>query len=132
MDAGDDHAAPSAAWLAEDDGADVGADVQAHINVLTSARRWAGANRIARPRRNCESSLGQRGRKRRDFNAGLQRVLRAFFCVCGEAPIYDELDIGPRFCVPRNVFRRVDLAVKDEPFFQKRINATGRLQAHPL
>jgi len=30
------------------------------------------------------------------------------------------------------VFRRVYQAVKDQPFFQQRINATGRLQAHPL
>ena len=34
--------------------------------------------------------------------------------------------------VPRSVFRRVYQAVKDEPFSQQRINATGRLQAHPL
>ena len=48
MDAGDDHASPAAALLAEDDGADVAAVVQAQINVLTSLRRRARANRIAR------------------------------------------------------------------------------------
>jgi len=34
--------------------------------------------------------------------------------------------------VPRNVFRSIYLAFKDEPLFQQRINATGPLQAHPL
>jgi len=34
--------------------------------------------------------------------------------------------------VPRSVFPRINLAIKDEPLFQKRINAPGRLQAHPL
>ena len=34
--------------------------------------------------------------------------------------------------MPCSVFRRIYLAVKDEPFFQQRINATSRLQAHPL
>jgi len=132
MDAGDDHASPAAALLAEDDGADVAAVVQAHINVLTSLRRRARANRIARRRRYCGSSVGRRGNKRRDFAAGLQRILRDYFGVGGEAPIYDERDFETRFRVPRAVFRRVYLAVKDEPFFQQRINATGRLQAHPL
>jgi len=37
-----------------------------------------------------------------------------------------------RFHVPRAVFRRVFLAVKNEHFFYQRINATGNLQAHPL
>jgi len=34
--------------------------------------------------------------------------------------------------VPRSVIRRIFLAFKDEPFFQQRISATNRLQAHPL
>jgi len=34
--------------------------------------------------------------------------------------------------VPRSVFRRFFLAVKDELFFQRRINATSRLQALSL
>jgi len=34
--------------------------------------------------------------------------------------------------VPRGVFRRVPQTVKNEPLFQKRIDATGRLPADPL
>jgi len=116
MDAGDDHASPAAVSLAEDDGADVAAVVQAHINVLTSLRRRARANRIARPRRYCGSSVGRRGKKRRDFAAGLQRILRDYFGVGGEAPIYDKRDFETRFRVPSDVFRRVYLASRTSPF----------------
>jgi len=46
--------------------------------------------------------------------------------------MYDARDFETRFRVPRAVFRRFYLADKDEPFFQQRSFATGKLQAHPL
>jgi len=55
-----------------------------------------------------------------------------YFGVGGAPPVYDERDFETRFRVPRAVFRRVYMAVKVEPFFKQRINATGKLQAHPL
>ena len=62
----------------------------------------------------------------------MHNILRDYFDVGGLPPIYDARDFETRFRVPRAVFRREYSAVKDEPFFQQRINATGKLQAHPL
>jgi len=122
----------TAALLGEDDGADVCAVVHTHVKVLMALHRRASAKRIARRRRYSGSSVGRRANKRRDFSAGLQTILRDYFGVGGAPPIYDERDFETRFRVPHAVFRRTYLAVKDEPFFQKRINATGKPQAHPL
>jgi len=54
------------------------------------------------------------------------------FGLNGEPPVHDEGDFERRFRVPRSVFLSVYNAVKNLPFFAQRINATGRLQAHPL
>jgi len=122
----------TAALPAEDDGADVSAVVHTHLSVLMVLRRRARAKRIARRRRYCGSSIGRRANKRRDFAARQQAILRDYFGVAVALPIYDEHDFGTRFRVPRAVFRRFYLAVKNEPFFKQRIKATGKLQAHPL
>jgi len=122
----------TAALLAEDDGADLSAVVQTHLSVLMALRRRVRAKRIARRLRYCGSSVGRRANKRRDFAAGQQAILRDYFGVGGAESVYDEHDFETRFRVPRSVFRRVYLAVKDEPFFRQRINATGKLQVHPL
>jgi len=122
----------TAALLAQDDGEDVSAVVQTHLSVLMALRRRARAKRIARRRRYCASSVGRRANKRRDFAAGLQAIPRVYFGVGGAPPVYDERDFGTKFRVPRAVFRRVYLAVKDEPLLKRRINAPGKLQANPL
>jgi len=122
----------SAALLAEDDGADVSAVVQAHFNVLMAVRRRARARRTARRWWYRCSTTGRRGNKRRDFAAGLQAILREYLGVGGLPPFYDERDFETRFRGPRAVLRRVFKAVKDEPLFQQRMNATGKLQAYPL
>jgi len=122
----------TAALLADDYGADVSAVVQTNVSVLMELRRRARAKRIARRLRYCDSSVGRSANKRRDFAAGQQALLRDYFGVGGAEPVYDEHDFEMTFHVPRSVFRRVYLAVKDEPFFKQRINATGKLQAHSL
>jgi len=132
MDVQEEEVSATAALLAEDDGADVAAVVQAHVNVHLAVRRRACAKRIARRWLYRGSTAGRRGIKRRDFAAGVHAILRDYFGVGGELPIYDDRDFATRFSVPRAVFRRIYLAVKDEPFVQQRINATGKLQAHPL
>jgi len=58
--------------------------------------------------------------------------VRDYFGVDGQDPVFNEHDFETRFRVPRAVFRRVYSEVKDAPFFRRRINATGRPQAHPL
>jgi len=62
----------------------------------------------------------------------MHAIFRDYFGVGGLLPIYDDRDFETRFRVPRAVFWRIYLAVKDEPFFQQRVNATGKLKAHPL
>ena len=47
-------------------------------------------------------------------------------------PVFDDRDFQTRFLVRRSVLLRIDLAFKDESFFQQCINATGLQQAHPL
>jgi len=122
----------TAALLAEKDGADTAAVVQAHVNVLMAVRRRTRAKRIARRSLYRGSTAGRRGNKRRDFAAGVHDIWRDRFGAGGLLPICDDRDFEMRFRVPRAVFRRIYLAVKDKPFFQQRIYATGKLQAHPL
>jgi len=62
----------------------------------------------------------------------LRAILRDYFCLNGKPPVYDEGSFELRFRVPRSAFFRVYNAVKDLPHFAQRINATGRLRAHPL
>jgi len=57
---------------------------------------------------------------------------RDTFGVDGQGPIDNEQDFEKRVRVEHAVFQRVYLAVKDTPFFVRRINATGHSQAHPL
>ena len=118
--------------LAEDDGGVVCAAVRAHVGVLFLIRRPLRSGCANRRRHFCGSNAGHPPNKRRDFAAGLFNIQRDYFGVNAVAPIYDDRAFETRFRVPRSVFRRVYQAVKNEPFFQQRINATGRLQAHPL
>jgi len=132
MDGEEEEFSATASLLAEDNGVDVAEVVQAHVNVLMAVRRRPRAQRFARQWRYRGSTTGRRGNKRRDIAAGLQCILRDYFGVGGLPPIYDERDFETRFRVPRAVLRRAYMAVKEEPFFQWRINATCKLQAHPL
>jgi len=132
MDADEAKLSSTASLLADDDGGVVRAAVRAHMGVLFLLRRRSRSGRANRLRRYRGFVAGRRPNKRRDFAAGLCNIQRDYSGVNAEAPIYDDRDFETRFRVPRSVFPRVYQAVKDEPFFQQRINATGRLQAHPL
>lgn len=46
--------------------------------------------------------------------------------------MYSEADFERRFRLPRAVFECIYSDIKDEPFWARRINATGRPQAYPL
>jgi len=132
MEAADTGMSSAASLLAEDDGPVVCAAVQAHMGLLLLIRRLSLAARAGRLCHYRGSVPGRRPSKRRDFAAGVFNIQRDYFGVKAEPPIFDDCDFETRFRVPRSVFRRIYLAVKDEPFFQQRINATGPLQAHPL
>jgi len=122
----------AASLLAEDDGAVVCAAVQRRMDLLLLVRRRSHPARAHRRHHYRGSVPGRRPNKLRDLAAGLFNIQRDYFGVNAEPPIFDDRDFETRLRVPRSLFRRIYLAVKDEPFFQQRINATGRLQAHPL
>ena len=132
MEPHEDEPCPIAVLLSEDDGADICAAVQAHVAAVMALRMRVSAWRMSRRGRYRGSLPGRRSNKQRDFDAGLNNIVRDYFGVDGQDPVYNEHDFETRFRVPRAVFRRVYSEVKDTPFFRRRINATGRPQAHPL
>jgi len=106
--------------------------VSAHLQALRHWRKRARGSRLHRRPRYVGSVPGRRPTKRRNFLSGLRAILRDHFGLNGDPPVYNEGDIERRFRVSRSVFLRIYNAVKDRPVFAQRINATGRLQAHPL
>jgi len=119
------------ALLADPVDGEVATAVVAHTQALWFHHRRLRRSRIGR-RRYIGSVPGRRPNKHRDFLSGLHAVFRDYFGLNGAPPVYDEADFKRRFRVPRSVFLRVYHAVKDRPFFSKRINATDRPRAHPL
>jgi len=106
--------------------------VAAHLQALRHWQKRARGSRVHRRPRYVRSVPGRRPNKRRKFRSGLRATLRDYFVLNGDPPVYNEGDFERRFRMPRSVFLRVYNAVKVRPFFAQRINATGRLQAHPL
>jgi len=78
------------------------------------------------------SRLGRRQKELRDLCSGVQNNMRDYFGVHGLPPIYDDADLERSFPLPRVLFQRIFDDAKDEPYFQKRIDAARQLQAHPL
>jgi len=120
-----------AVLLSEEDGAAICAAVQAHVALMALHVR-VSARRIIRRGRYRGSFPGRRPNKQRNSDAGLNNILRGYFGVDGQDPVYSEHDFEKRFCFPRALFRRVYSEVTDIPFFRRLINSTGRPQAHPL
>ena len=106
--------------------------VVAHLEALRHWRKRTRGSRVQRRRRYAGSVAGRQPNTRRNFRSGLRASLRDSFGVTGQPPVYDEGDFERRFRVPRSVFFRIYNTVTDRPFLAQRINATGRLQAHPL
>jgi len=132
MEAAETGLSGAASLLSEDDCAVLCAAVQAHMGLLLLMRRRSGPARVRRRRHYRGFVPGRWPNKRRNFAAGLFNIQRDYIGVNAVPTVFEECDFETRFRVPRSVFRRIILAVKDEPFFQQRINVTGRLQAHPL
>jgi len=68
----------------------------------------------------------------RNFELGLQCILRDYFGVDGLPRVYGRQQFERRFRVPLPVFLQIYRAIKDRPFWAQRVNATGQPQAHPL
>lgn len=116
--------------LEDNEDLEVALSVAAHMRHAERQRRRR--RRTARGKSLRGSVPGRAPNRPRDFAAGLHNILRDYWGVDGEPPVYQEVDFERRFRVPRAVFMKVYNAVKEEPFFKQRINATGRPQAHPL
>jgi len=105
----------------------------ASMAAMARRRARARATRTGVRRRRIGGSVrGRRPNRARDFEAGLTCILRDYFGRDGAEPVYGEADFERRFRVSRAVFVRVYDAIRVEPFWQQRVNATGRPQAHPL
>jgi len=104
--------------------------VSHHLRLLQLARRVRGCQRWRRRHRG--SVRGRAPNKKRDFSLGLRNILRDYWGVDGEPPVFEEADFKSLFRMPRAVFMRVYNDIKDEPSVRQRVNATGRPQAHPL
>jgi len=120
------------AMLEDTEDLHIASAVAAHLQTLRHWWKRACGSRVSRWPRYVGSVSDRRPNKRRKFRSGLRAILRDYFGLNGEPPVYDEGDFKRRFRVPRSVFLRVYIAVKDLLFLAQRIHATGRLQAHPL
>lgn len=103
---------------------------------LDALRNWwkrLCGSRVRRRWRYVGSLLGHRLNKRHTFRSGLRAILRDFFRLTGEPPVYIQSDFERLFRVQRCVFLRMYKAVNVRAFYlAQRINASGRLQAYSL
>jgi len=90
--------------------------VSHHIRLLQLAWRVRGCQRWRQ--RHSGSVRGRAPNKKRDFNLALRNILRGYWGVDGEPPVFDEADFECRFRMPRAVFMRVYNDIKDEPLFR--------------
>jgi len=75
---------------------------------------------------------GRRPNRNRGFEVGAHAILRDYFGAGGKPPVYSDLDFEKRFRMPRAVFQRLYASVCNEPWWKRSVNATGRLQSHPI
>jgi len=120
------------AMLEDTEDLQISSAVAAHLQALCHWRKRSRGSRVHRRPRYVGFVTGRRPNKPRNFRSGSRAILRDYFGLNRDPPVYNEGDFERRFRVPRSVFLRIYNAVKDRPSFAQRINATGRLQAHPL
>jgi len=120
----------TATALANDDGDDVVAAVQAAQqfgDLLAHAGEAAENNQ--RPGSYPGKALKE---KSRGFLVRDTAHQRDYFDLNGQLHICDEDEFERRFRVPRVVFDRLYSAAQCEPYFQKRVGATGEPQSSTL
>ena len=78
------------------------------------------------------SRRGRRPNRRRDFDMGAYSILRDYFGVDGEPPVYGEDAFEERFRMPRTVFNRLFRAIYNQPYWRRTVNATGHPQSHAI
>ena len=98
-----------------------------------SVRRALLSVREGRVRKRVGGSRpGRRPNRPRDFDLGAYAILRDYFGVDGEPPVYGEDAFEERFRLPRPVFNRLFRAICNEPQWRRTVNATGFPQAHAI
>lgn len=127
-------ASGSAVTGEDDDGDDLEMYVMLGASAEASLRRsFMASADVEETRCHRKGSIqGRRANKNRDFQAGHESILRDYFGANGEPSVYDEADFERRFRVPRAVFLKIYDDIKGEPYWAQSVNATGRLQSHPL
>jgi len=107
--------------------------ISAHVATVLHWLRQRRAARSAVQRPRYRGSVpGRAANCRRDFALGLHCILKDYFGVDGEPPVFGSRLFERRFRVPRAVFLRIYNDLKDRPFWKQRINATGKPQSHPM
>jgi len=105
--------------------------IEARSLFLTRRHRRNAAQR-ARRRRFVGSVAGRRASRPRDLDQGMRGIMRDFFGVDGQPPVYGEETFERRFRVPQSLFMSVYEAICDRPCGRQSINATRRPRAHVL
>jgi len=116
---------------------DVQFDADLDLAVVLGARATLTVRRALQHGRVSKRPLGgsrpgRRPNRNRDFDLGAHSIMRDYFGVGGEPPVYSEQDFEKRHRMPRAVFMRLYAAVHDEPWWRRSVNATGRLLSHPI
>jgi len=103
-------------WKGDEGGNDdvtTAAAAAAHVATLLEKRRRAkSVGRLQRPRYR-GSTPGKVPNEPRNFELGLQCILRDYLGVDGLPPVYSLLDFERRFRVPMAVFLKIYHAIKD-------------------
>jgi len=91
-------------------------------------------NAAQRACRRCfvRSVARRRANRPRDFDQGMRGIMRDYFGVDGQPPVYGEESFERRFRVPRSQFMSVYEAICDRPCGRQSINGTRRPRAHVL
>lgn len=103
-----------------------------HLAVMRCRRQRAHASLCGQRPRHRGSVQRRLPNKKRSFELGMRLIHCEKWGVEGEPPIYDERDFERRFGVPRAVVVRIYDALKDCPSWKQSVNATGRVQSHPM
>jgi len=116
---------------------DVQFDADLDMAVVLGARAtltvWRALQHERVSKRPVGGSLpGRRPNRKRDFDLGAHSIMRDYFGVGREPPVYSEQDFEKRHRMPRAIFMRLYAAVNDEPWWRRSVNATGPLQSHPI
>jgi len=101
-------------------------------SLFLTRRHRRNAAQGARRRLFVGNVAGRRANRPRDFDQGMRGIMRDYFGVDRQPPVYGEETFERRFRVPRSSFMSVYEPTCDKPRGRQSINATERPRAHDL